>query len=145
MIKIYKKFLIIISIIIMYSFNVNAQCDYDLVYKKITKAAKADTLIIIRDFIPDQINNPQNSWLISLKANTNYKIFFFSETQKAELYLYKITKSEKIIVNSIIDVNKNNSIDIYNTQDMVYQIEMKTDNIDKCSFAALFFTKIENP
>lgn len=144
MIKIYKPIAIIISIIIINSFYAKAQCDYELVYKKITKVAKSDTLIIIRDFIPDQINNPQNLWIISTKANTNYKIYFFSETDKPELYLYKITKTEKIIVNSIIDIKKNNSIDIYNKEDVVYQIELKTDNAGKCYFAALFFTKSEN-
>ncbi len=145
MTKLYKiGFIIFISFIFLLpSKKLYAQCDYNYIYNKITKTAKSDTLIIIRDFLPDKINNPSNTWVISLKANTKYRIYYFSENENDEMYIYKITKKEKIIVNSIFSKKNNNFVTILNTKDQIYQIKLKTENPNKCFFSALFYLQRE--
>lgn len=138
-----KKLFVTISLsIILITFfntNVNSQCSEDYIYKKITETAKKDSLILIRNFIYNKENPELNSWTVSLKNNTNYKIYFFTKNEKDELFLYKITKKEKIVINTIFAQKDKNYIEILNDKSGVYQIQIKTNNENNCIFGALYF------
>jgi hypothetical protein len=138
-----KFFAIIIGILLSLtnSFEAQSQCSQDVIYKKITETAKSDTLILLREFIIDENSPENNSWTISLKDNTEYKIYLFTENKKDQITLYKILKKEKIAVKTISGEDLKNYIKISTENKGASQILLnKTDN-KNCVFGAIYFSK----